>query len=68
MNAIATFVTEYVLQVTQWNGNYEELVRIWSMATYVAMVVFRIICNISSEDFIANIAMDIPSYISLNHL
>ena len=36
--------------------------------TYVVMVVFRIICNISSEDFIANIAMDIPSYISLNHL
>ena len=32
MNAIATFVAEYILQVTQWNGNYEELVRIWSMA------------------------------------
>ena len=27
-----------------------------------------IIHNISFEDFIANIAMDIPSYISLNHL
>ena len=32
MNAIAIFVTEYVLQVTQWNGNYEELVLIWHMA------------------------------------
>ena len=28
MNAIATFVTEYVLQVIQQNGNNEELVRI----------------------------------------
>ena len=41
----------------------------------VASKVFSYICsnsssirNISFEDFIANIAMDIPSYISLNHL
>ena len=32
MNAIATFITQYVLQVIQRNGNYEELVRIRSMA------------------------------------
>ena len=32
--AIATFVTQYVLQVIQRNGNYEELIRILSMAKY----------------------------------
>ena len=34
MNAIATFVTEYELQVIQRNGKYEELVRIWSITNY----------------------------------
>ena len=49
--AIATFVTQYVLQVIQRNGNYEELVRIdlwqnitnYTIATFVTHYVLQVI-------------------------